>query len=60
MVLRKLLLFNTTLGVTFPKEFSNALELEHGKHVEVYLRDNKTIVIKPHRIEPKKITVDDK
>jgi hypothetical protein len=60
MVLRKLLIFNTVLGVTLPKQFTAALGVEGHDYVEVYLRDNKTIVIKPHRTEPKKITVHDK
>lgn len=60
MVLRKLLKFNTVLGVTLPKEFTNALNVEARQYVEVFLRDNKTIVIKPHRTEPKKITINDK
>jgi len=59
MVLRKLLGFNTVLGLTLPKQFTNALDIERGNYVEVYLRDNKTIVIKPHRTELKKITIKD-
>lgn len=59
MVLRKLLLFSTILGVTLPKEITNAARLEKGQYVEVYLRDNKTIVIKRHGTEPKLITTAD-
>lgn len=59
MYLRKLLNFNTILGVTFPKEFTNALNVERGDYVEIFLRDNKTIVVKTHRVEPKKLTIAD-
>jgi bifunctional DNA-binding transcriptional regulator/antitoxin component of YhaV-PrlF toxin-antitoxin module len=59
MYLRKVLLFNTVFGFTIPKEFTNALKLSRGNYVEIYLRDNKTIVIKRHGVEPKQITVAD-
>jgi hypothetical protein len=59
MYLRKVLGFNTVLGVTIPKEFANPLRLEKGKYIEMFLRDDRTIVIKPHRIEPKKIGLND-
>jgi len=59
MHLRKVLIFNTVLGLTLPKEYTNALKLNHGDYVEVFLRDTKTIVIKKHGVEPKKITVND-
>lgn len=59
MVMRKLSMFNTILGITIPKEYTNALDLEKGDYVEVYLRDRKTIVIKKHGVEPKQITKED-
>jgi len=59
MKLRKVLMFNTTLGLTLPGEFTNALGLSRGDYVEVYLRDRKAIVVKRHGVQPKKITVDD-
>lgn len=57
--LRKMLKFNTILGITLPKQYTNALCLAHGDYVEIYLRDNHTIVLKTHRTKAKKITVDD-
>ena len=60
MNLRKVLNFSTVLGVTLPGEFTNAIGVKKGDYVEVYLRDKKTIVIKPHRVEPKKLTTNDK
>lgn len=60
MVLRKIIQFNTVLGLTLPKQFTGELELKKGSYVEVYLRDKRTIVIKAHKREPKKITLDDK
>ena len=59
MVLRKVLLFNTILGITLPKEFTNALNISHGSYVEVFLRDKQTIIVKPHGTKPNKITVND-
>lgn len=59
MVLRKVIKMNTVHGVSIPKEFANALGLDFGDYVEVYLRDKKTIVVKPHKNPPKQITVHD-
>lgn len=59
MVLRKLMLFNTILGITLPKDYTNALGLEKGQYIELYLRDNKTLVIKKHVKDLNKITVND-
>lgn len=59
MVMRKMVLFNTILGLTLPKEFTNALNLERGNYAEVFLRDNKTIVIKKHGTPINKLTTKD-
>lgn len=59
MNMRKILHFNSALGLTLPKEFCRALGLERGNYAEVFLRDNKTIVIKKHGTEPKKLTIGD-
>jgi len=59
MYLRKVLKFNTIVGLTLPKELSRALSLEWGNYAEVFLRDNKTIVIKKHGVKPNKITLAD-
>jgi bifunctional DNA-binding transcriptional regulator/antitoxin component of YhaV-PrlF toxin-antitoxin module len=59
MNLRKVLNFNNILGITLPKEFTNALNLLRGDYVEVYLRDKKTIIVKKHGVEPKGITTND-
>jgi len=48
MQLRKVLKFNTVLGITLPKEFTNVLKLEHGDYVEVSLTGAGTITIKKH------------
>lgn len=60
MNLRKMLVFKNILGVTLPKEYTNALGLEKGGYCEVFLRDNKNIVIKKHGVEPQKLTTADK
>ena len=60
MEMRKILHFNSALGLTLPKEFTRALGLERGNYAEVFLRDNKTIVIKRHGVKPNKITIEDK
>jgi len=59
MRLRKVLYFNTLLGMTLPKEYSNALKLNKGDYVEVSLKDKDTIVIKRHNIPIQKIREDD-
>lgn len=59
MYLRKALIFNTILGVTIPKEYTKALAVERGDYLEVFLRDNKTIVIKKHGVKPNKLTTSD-
>ncbi len=51
--------FKSILGITIPKEFSNALKLERGQYVEVFFRDKKTLIIKKHEVEPKQITTAD-
>lgn len=57
MNVRKVLTFNQTLGITFPKEYTNALSLSRGDHVEVFLSDRKTIIVRkldmqPHKLKP--------
>ncbi len=59
MSLRKLLSFNGILGMTIPKEYTNALGFKRGDHAEVYLKDDETIIIKKHNYKPNKIKVDD-
>ncbi len=59
MRLRKVLDFKGIVGITIPKEMSNALDIVPKDYVEVYLRDKRTVVIKKHGIEPKKITIYD-
>jgi len=59
MVLRKVLQFTNILGLTLPKEFSNALDLKKHAYVEMYLKDKNTIIIKTHRTPIKGITVDE-
>ena len=56
MHLRKVLYFNTLLGLTLPKEFTAALGIEKGGYVEVFLRDRKTIVVKKHGVKPQRLT----
>lgn len=59
MKMRKVLRFNSAFGFTIPKEFAFSLGINFGDYVEVFLRDKKTIIIKKHGVEPKKITIDD-
>lgn len=59
MEMRKILHFNSALGLTLPKEYTRALGFERGNYAEVFLRDNKTIVIKRHGVKPNKLTIGD-
>jgi len=57
MYLRKVLAFNTVLGVTLPGEYTDVLGLERGQYAEIFLRDSKTIVIKKHDVKPHRLTI---
>lgn len=57
--LRKVLGFNTLLGLTFPKEYTNALGLTRGDYAEIHLTNKKTIVVMKHEVPLKKIKVTD-
>lgn len=59
MVLRKMLNFSNILGITLPKDYTNAMKLKRGDYVEVYLRDEKTIVVKTHEVKPQNISLVD-
>lgn len=60
MVLRKVLNFRTILGITIPKHYTKALDLNPGDHIQLSLLDGKTLVIKKHIVEPIKLTTADK
>lgn len=59
MVIRKVLNFNTILGLTLPKHYTKALDLKWGDHVQVFLGDNETIIIKKNKVFEAKITEKD-
>ena len=59
MILRKIITFNTAVGITLPKEITSALGFKHGDYAEIYLRDSKTVIIKRHGTPPKNITLSD-
>jgi hypothetical protein len=59
MYMRKVLIFNTTMGITLPKDISNTLCLSRGDYIELFLRDSKTVVLKKHATKPNRITVSD-
>lgn len=59
MELRKMILFSTILGLTIPKQYTNALGLSKGDYAEVYLKDKETLIIKRHGVKPKGITIED-
>ena len=48
MQLRKVLKFNTVLGITLPKEYTKILELDHGDYVEISLKADRIISIQKH------------
>ena len=60
MVLRKVLNFRTILGITIPKHYSSALDLNPGDHIQLSLLDSETLVIKKYIVEPFKLTRADK
>jgi len=60
MTLRKVLVFNTSLGLTLPPEYAEALGIQKGDYLELYLRDKETVVIKRHKPDTNPITKKDK
>lgn len=56
--LRKVLSFNTLLGLTLPGEYTDALGLSKGDYAEVHLQDRETIIVKRHKTPMQKITDD--
>jgi len=56
MVIRKLLLFNTILGFTIPKEYANALNLERGDYVQIFLGENHSLIVLKRQDKFMKIT----
>ena len=48
MQLRKVLQFNSILGLTLPKQFSQWLEIDKGDYLELSLGAGKIINIKKH------------
>ncbi len=56
MVIRKVLLFNTILGFTIPKEYANALKLEKGSYVQIFLGQNKSLIVLKREEKFNKIT----
>ena len=59
MTLRKVLQLAQTLAVTLPRNYCETIGIKKADYVEVYLKDNKTIIIKKHGKQPNKITLDD-
>lgn len=57
MNLRKLIAFNTAIGITIPPEYCEALQLKAGEYVSIYLGANKTILIKKQEIKDHKPTI---
>lgn len=58
MIIRKVLLFGTILGLTLPKKYTSALDLNWQDYVEVYLANDHTIVIKKHDYKVTDITLE--
>jgi len=57
MVLRRILNFGDILGLSLPKEYTNALGLKPKSYVQVYLLDEDTIVIQKQKIDRPKLTI---
>lgn len=53
-VLRKLLVFNTTFGLTLPKDFVNALGLDKSSYVKLSFESPGKIVIQRFEESPGK------
>jgi len=53
MWLRRLYKYNSTLGLTLPKEATTHFELHRGDYLELWIHSPETIIIRNHEI-PKK------
>lgn len=58
MKLRSVLRFNGSVGFTIPREFKEILGLHWKDHVEIYLKDDKTIVVRKHIVKEYKLQND--
>jgi len=47
-ILRKMLVFNTTLGLTLPKVFCNVLGLDGSSYVKISFKKPDQIIIQKH------------
>lgn len=50
MILRRVLKFNSTLGFTIPREYSEAMGLHWKDYVEILFIDEGKILIRKHRL----------
>lgn len=50
MDIRRVLKFNGTLGMTIPNKYTRVLDLHWQDHVEIYLADKETIVVRKHKV----------
>jgi len=55
MKLRRVLRFNGSVGFTLPVELARILELHWKDYVEVYLKDDETLIVRKHKAEEFKI-----
>jgi antitoxin component of MazEF toxin-antitoxin module len=61
MVLKKILSFNGSFGITLPKEYCKTLDLHWKDYVEIYFINPDKIVIKKHNLPKEKgININDK
>lgn len=53
MYLRRLYKYNSTLGLTLPKEIKDHLKLHRGDYLELWIYSPETVIFRKHEI-PKK------
>ena len=55
MQLRKVLQFNTSLGLTLPKEYTQFIDIEKGDYIELSLGPGQALTIRKHeKYQPSK------
>ena len=55
MQLRRVLRFNGSVGFTLPVAHSRILKLHWKDYVEIYLKDDETLIVRKHRMKEFKI-----
>jgi bifunctional DNA-binding transcriptional regulator/antitoxin component of YhaV-PrlF toxin-antitoxin module len=57
MYLRRLYKYNSTLGLTLPKEITKHLKLNRGDYLELWIYSPETVIFRKHEIPKKPVGI---